>query len=378
MLKIINARVLTQDGFENRAVYVKDGKFTFCGDESCEIIDAKGNMLIPGFTDIHIHGACGYDFNDGNAEGIDVMSEFLASHGTTSVLATTSTADKYMLKKAVEVVAQKIKDGTTGTKILGLHMEGPFFSTLALGAQNPAFTQEATLENLDFILGDNADILKLIAVSPELENAEKFVSELNSRGVVTAIGHTGADYDCAVKAIKNGCKMLTHFYNAMTPLKHRDPGVVGAVLEGRNADIQLICDFVHVHPAAIKIAINCVGKDHVAMISDAISGTGLGDGQYMLGGLDIFVKNGVARIEGGALAGSTLTLDVAMKNMVSIGYSVEEVSRFLSYNPLKMVGLADSKGLIKEGYDADAVIMDSDFNVKTTFVDGKIVYKCKE
>lgn len=378
MLKIINARVLTPNGFENRNVYINNGKFAFYGDENCEIIDAKGNMLLPGFTDIHIHGVCGHDFNDGNAEGIDVMSKFLASHGTTSVLATTSTADKHMLKKAVEVVAQKIKSGTEGAKILGLHMEGPFFSTFALGAQNPEFTQSATFENLEFILGDNADILRLIAVSPELENAENFISELNLCGVVTAIGHTGADYDCAVNAIENGCKMITHFYNAMTPLKHRDPGVVGAVLEGRNADIQLICDFVHVHPAAINIAINCVGKDHVAMISDAISGTGLGDGAYMLGGLDIFVKNGVARIKDGALAGSTLTLDVAMKNMTSIGYSIEDVSRFLSYNPLKMIGLADSKGLITEGYDADAIIMDDNFNVKTTFVDGKVVYSDKE
>lgn len=378
MLKIINARVLTPDGFEKKSVYINNGKFTFGADENCEIIDAKGNMLLPGFTDIHIHGVCGHDFNDGNAYGIDVMSKFLASHGTTSVLATTSTADKHMLKKAVDVVAQKIKDGTEGTKILGLHMEGPFFSTFALGAQNPAYTQRATFENLNYILGDNADILKLIAVSPELEDAESFISELNSRGVVTAIGHTGADYDCAVAAIENGCRMITHFYNAMTPLKHRDPGVVGAVLEGRNADIQLICDFVHVHPAAINIAIKCVGKDHVAMISDAISGTGLGDGAYMLGGLDIFVKNGVARIKDGALAGSTLTLDVAMKNMTSIGYSIEDVSRFLSYNPLKMIGLADRKGLIKEGYDADAIIMDDDFNVKTTFVDGKIVYDDKE
>lgn len=378
MLKVINAKVLTENGFEYRDIYINEGKFLFDSNSDCEIVDAHGNMLIPGFTDIHIHGVCGHDFNDGNADGIDTMSKFLASHGTTSVLATTSTADKNMLKKAVEVVAEKMKFGTPGTQIIGLHMEGPFFSTLALGAQNPAYTQAATLENLEYILGDNWDVLKLIAVSPELENAENFVSELNMRGVVTAIGHTGADYDCAVKLINKGCKMITHFYNAMTPLKHRDPGVVGAVLEGRNADIQLICDFVHVHPAAINIAVNCVGKEHVAMISDAISGTGLGDGQYMLGGLDIFVKNGVARISDGALAGSTLTLDVAMKNMVSIGYKIEEVSRFLSYNPAKMIGVADHKGLIKDGYDADAIIIDSDFNVRTTFVNGRVVYGGKE
>ena len=374
MTKIINARVLTENGFENKDIYIDGGKITSACANCDEIIDANGKMLLPGFMDIHIHGVCGHDFNDGNAEGLDVISDFLASHGTTSVVATTSTTDKNVIANAVKVIAQKMKTGTTGAEIVGLHMEGPIFSDKAIGAQNPAFTQQATIQNVDAMLGDNKEILKMLALSPELEGSDELIAALKERGVVCAIGHTGAEYDCAVKAIEQGCTMMTHFYNAMTPLKHRDPGVVGAVLEGRGADIQLICDFVHVHPAAINVAIKCAEKEHTIMISDDISGKGLGDGVYDLGGLEVFVKSGVARIAGGALAGSTLTLDTAMKNMVSIGYSVEDVSKFLSYNPARALGFAEKKGLIKDGYDADLIIMDDDFTVCKTFVNGKCVY----
>ena len=374
MTKIINARVLTENGFENKDIYIKNGKITSECANCDDIIDANGKMLLPGFMDIHIHGVCGHDFNDGNAEGLDVISNFLASHGTTSVVATTSTTDKNVITNAVRVIAEKMKTGTTGAQIVGLHMEGPIFSDKAIGAQNPAFTQQATIQNVDAMLGDNKEILKMLALSPELVGSDELIAQLRSRGVVCAIGHTGAEYDCAVKAIEQGCTMMTHFYNAMTPLKHRDPGVVGAVLEGRGADIQLICDFVHVHPAAINVAIKCAEKEHTIMISDAISGTGLGDGVYDLGGLEVFVKSGVARIAGGALAGSTLTLDTAMKNMVSIGYSIEDVSKFLSYNPARALGFAEKKGLIKEGFDADLIIMDDDFTVCKTFVNGKCVY----
>lgn len=374
MTKIINARVLTENGFENKDIYIKNGKIASECANCDDIIDAGGKMILPGFMDIHIHGVCGHDFNDGNSDGLDVIANFLASHGTTSVVATTSTTDKNVIANAVKAIAQKMKTGTTGAEIVGLHMEGPIFSDKAIGAQNPAFTQQATIQNVDAMLGDNKDILKMLALSPELDGSDKLISDLRARGVVCAIGHTGADYDCAVKAIEQGCTMMTHFYNAMTPLKHRDPGVVGAVLEGRGADIQLICDFVHVHPAAINVAIKCAGKEHTIMISDAISGTGLGDGVYDLGGLEVFVNSGVARIAGGALAGSTLTLDTAMKNMVSIGYSIEDVSKFLSYNPAKALGFEDKKGLIKDGYDADLIIIDDDFNVCKTFVNGKCVY----
>lgn len=374
MTKIINARVLCENGFEQRDVYFNNGKISFEGNGADCVVDAAGKMLLPGFIDIHIHGVRGCDFNDGDVDGLDTIAEFCASHGTTGLLATTSTAHIEALRKAVVAISTKMETGTVGAGILGLHMEGPFFSTMALGAQNPEYVLDMTVKNLDYILGDNAHILRMAALSPEATGAFEMIEELKRRGVVCAIGHTGADYDTASKALEKGANMLTHFYNAMTPLKHRDPGVVGAVFERGDADIQLICDFIHVHPAALKVAIKNVKRENVIMISDAISGTGLGDGQYMLGGLEIFVKDGIARIAEGNLAGSTLTLDVAMKNMVSIGYSVEEVSRFLSANPARAIGYGSTKGVIGEGYDADVILMTDDFEVTDTFVGGKCVY----
>lgn len=374
MIKICNANVYSAGHFEKKNLFINNGKIAFNGNNDCEVIDAEGKILIPGFIDIHIHGAVGCDFNDGSEDSIEKIACFAASHGTTSLLGTTSTIGRDDAKKAIAVIAEKMKTGTRGANILGLHMEGPFFNPSALGAQNPEFVQSPSSEKLEYMLGNNASALKLLALAPEQEGAFELIEELSKAGIRTAIGHTAADYDCASRALDAGCNMLTHFYNAMTPLKHRDPGVVGAVFENGNADIQLICDFIHVHPAAVKVAVKNVGEDHVIMISDAISGTGLGDGKYKLGGLDIFVKDGVARIAEGNLAGSTLTLDTAFKNMLGIGFTIETVIKFLSENPAKAIGVADRKGYIKEGFDADMILLDDDFNVSMTFVGGKAVY----
>lgn len=375
MIKIKNARVYNNGCFENKDLFINHGKITFSAEGECESIDANGKMLIPGFIDIHIHGAMGYDFNDGSEKAVDEISRFTASHGTTSLLATTSTVNKDTAKKAIDVISKKLNGNTPGAYIVGVHMEGPFFNPSALGAQNPQFVQLPSMENLEYMLGENAHSLKLLALAPEQEGALELIKQLSARGVRTAIGHTAADYATALEAIGCGCNMMTHFYNAMTPLKHREPGVVGAAFDSKNVEIQLICDFIHVHPAALRIAIQNVGVDNVIMISDAISGTGLGDGKYDLGGLDIFVKDGIARIAEGNLAGSTLTLDTAMKNMVKIGYPIETVIKFLSENPARAIGVADRKGYIKEGYDADFILIDDDFSVAMTFVLGKPVYK---
>ena len=375
MVRITNAKAYINGKFENKDIYIDNGKISFSGDVNCKTVDATGKMLLPGFIDIHIHGAMGCDFNDGTEEAIDTIAEFTASHGTTCMLATTSTVGSEVLKKAASAVAVKMKKGTKGASLAGLHMEGPFFNPKALGAQNPEYVEAPSLKTLDDVIGCNSEILKLVALAPEMDGAFEFIEQMNARGIRTAIGHTAADYETTVKAINAGCNMMTHFYNAMTPLKHRDPGAVGAVFDNKNAQIQLICDLIHVHPAALRIAVNNAGEDNVIMISDAISGTGLGDGKYNLGGLDIFVKDGVARIEQGNLAGSTLTLDTALKNMVKIGFPLETAVKFLTENPARAIGIGNRKGQIKEGYDADMVVMDNDFNVDMTFVCGKKVFQ---
>lgn len=375
MIRIKNASVYTNGSFEKKDVFVEDGKISFIGGGLATTIDAEGKKLIPGFIDIHIHGAVGCDFNDGTPEAIEKITTFMASHGTTSIVATTSTVSAETIKRAVGTATYKMKNGTNGANIIGSHLEGPFFSPRALGAQNPEFVQAPSVEALDSMTGENRETVKMVAVAPECEGAIGLIDELVKRNIVAAIGHTCADYDCACMAIEHGATMMTHFYNAMTPLKHREPGVIGAAFEKKNVKLQLICDFIHVHPAAVKIAINTVGEDNVILITDAIAGTGLGDGKYNLGGLDVYVSNGVARIKEGNLAGSTLTLDKALRNMMKIGYPIESCIKFLSENPAKAMGVADRKGFIEEGYDADMILLDENNEVTHTIVNGKVVFK---
>ncbi len=370
-LKITNADVFTNGKFEKTDVYIVDGKISFTEIQVQKTLDAGGKMLIPGFIDIHIHGALGCDFNDGTHEAFDKITQFVASHGTTSLLATTSTVSVEAVKNAAKTTKNKMNGITNGAQVLGLHMEGPFLNPSALGAQNPDFVKKPSAEALDGILEECSDVLKLITVAPECEGAVEFIKEMKKRNVSVAIGHTTATYDETVQAFEAGADMLTHFYNTMTPLKHRDPGVVGATFENGNVNIQLICDLIHVHAAAIKIAIKNMGIKNTVLISDAMSGTGLGDGIYSLGGLDVYVENGVARIKEGNLAGSTLTLDVAMKNMLSLGYTMADVVSFLSENPARAIGVDNRKGYIKEGFDADILIIDENFDVVQTFVNGR-------
>ena len=378
MIKIKGAKTYINGQFEEKDIFIDNnsGRIRFDGNAET-VIDARGMFAVPGFIDIHIHGAMGCDFNDGSPDGIDTIAQFVASHGTTCLLATTSTISADAEKNAVSAIKEKMLTGTKGACIGGLHMEGPFFNPSALGAQNPEYVQKPSFENLEAMLGENISLLKLLALAPETDGAFELIEKLSSKGIRTAVGHTAADYATVVKAINSGCNMMTHFYNAMTPLKHREPGAVGAVFDNGHADIQLICDLIHVHPAAIRIAVNNVGEDHVIMISDAISGTGLGDGKYNLGGLDIFVNNGIARIKEGNLAGSTLTLDTALKNMIKSGFKAETAIKFLTENPAKAIKLDNCKGFIKDGFDADIVLLDSGFNVLKTFVNGKQVFSAQ-
>lgn len=375
MLQIKGAKTYINGQFEQKDIFIdNNGAIRFDGNADTAI-DANGLLLVPGFIDIHIHGAMGCDFNDGDTNGINTIAKFAASHGTTCMLATTSTVSAATEISAITAIKKAMQIGTDGACIAGLHMEGPFFNPSALGAQNPEYVQKPSLNALCLMTGDDASFLKLLALAPEQDGAFELIEQLCEKGIRTAVGHTAADYDTVTRALHSGCNMMTHFYNAMTPLKHRDPGAVGAVFDNGNADIQLICDLIHVHPAALRIAVKNVGEEHVIMISDAISGTGLGDGKYNLGGLDIFVNNGIARIKEGNLAGSTLTLDTALKNMIKIGFKIESVIKFLTENPAKAIGLEYRKGFIRDGYDADIVLLNSELNVVKTFVGGKAVFE---
>ena len=377
-MKIVNVNLVTERGAEPGELCIESGKIAKTVSDT-QVIDGKGALALPGFIDLHVHGAMGADFNDGTEESLQTITSFFAAHGTTSLLATTSTIPSEEIHRALEAVSGFMqKPCRDHARILGAHLEGPFFHPKALGAQNPAYVQMPSVEAFEKMTGEYGFLVKLIALAPELEGAEDFIRAMRQRGILAAVGHTTADYETAKKAFDAGSTMLTHFFNAMTALKHREPGVIGAAFEQKTLFTQLICDFIHVHPAVLRIAIEQMGTENIVAITDAMSGTGLGDGTYSLGGLDVFVKDGICRIAEGNLAGSTLTMDKAFCNLRSLGYSFADCVRFTSQNAARALGLSHCKGKLLPGYDADVVLMDAEGSVQMTLVDGNVVYQAEK
>lgn len=337
-----------------------------------QVIDAGGKYIVPGFIDIHIHGANGSDIMDASKESLENISSYLAKNGTTSYLATTMTCSIEDIKKAMGAVAQYMKGYRgQGAQILGLHMEGPFISPKARGAHDKDYIKDPSIDLYKELVGDLGSIVKVVTLAPELEGAVELASYLNENNTRASMGHTKATYDIAKEAIGKGINHVCHFYNAMQAFSHREPGVVGAVLDSGDSTIELIADLVHIHPAALRLAVSIKGKDRCALITDAMSAAGLGDGTYMLGGLEVYVEKGQARQIDGTLAGSTLNQAQALRNMVKIGLGLEDVLTMLTKTPARIIGVDGYKGQLKEGYDADILLLDRDLNVAESFVRGQ-------
>ncbi len=361
-------------------VEVSEGRPT--GVPSSNVLNYGDLIVAPGFIDTHIHGYGGVDSNTGEAEHFLRMSKGLVKHGVTAFLPSTVTAPHEELLSACRAVRDAVskweegraREEVPGARILGIHLEGPYVNPAKKGAQNPAYVREASTKEILDYLDAAGDLLKMVTLAPEVRGAPEAISLLVSRGVVVSVGHTNATYEETLKAFAAGASRATHLFNAMRPIHHRDPGVVVAALESTDVFIELIVDFIHLHPATVRFAINHAGTWRTVLISDAISAAGLPDGEYSLGGLKVIVKGGVARLESGALAGSTLTLDRAVRNVTSLGYTLPEVARMASLNParnLRLVGLGD----VRPGYRADLVVLDNDLRVVATIVDGEVVYK---
>ncbi len=366
---------------------VKDGVIVEVGEGSPTEVPSSnvlnyGDLIVaPGFIDTHIHGYGGVDSNTSEAEHFLRMSKGLVKHGVTAFLPSTVTAPHEELLSACRAVRDAVSEWeegrargeVPGARILGIHLEGPYVNPAKKGAQNPAYIREASTKEILDYLDAAGDLLKMVTLAPEVRGALEAISLLVSRGVVVSVGHTNATYEEALKAFAVGASRATHLFNAMRPIHHRDPGVVVAALESTDVFIELIVDLIHLHPATVRFAINHAGTWRTVLISDAISAAGLPDGEYSLGGLKVIVKAGVARLESGALAGSTLTLDRAVRNVTSLGYTLPEVSRMASLNParnLRLVGLGD----VRPGYRADLVVLDDNLRVVTTIVDGEVVH----
>ena len=313
--------------------------------------EMDGAEVVAGFVDIHAHGFCGYDVMDGNR--LSEMSAFLAKEGITAWCPTTTTNALPELRAVLDSPLPK-----AGAAVLGFHLEGPYISHRYCGALN---TDHARCPDPADFAGLE-DRIALMTLAPELEGAMAYIDQAP---FPVSLGHTAADYACAREAFRRGACCVTHIFNAMAPLHHREPAVVGAALT-ENAFVQVICDGIHLHPAVILALYRMFGSERMILISDAISATGLCDGDYMLGGKAVLVRDGVARNEAGALSGSTVTLSECVRRAVSFGIPREDALKMASATPAAFLGV--NKGKIAPGYDADILVVDKNLNVCETIL----------
>jgi N-acetylglucosamine-6-phosphate deacetylase len=336
-----------------------------------DIIDAKGSYVSPGFIDLHIHGSGGRDAMDGELEDLKVISQSIAQNGVTGFLPTTMTMSKEKIYKALDNIKEGMKLDLGGAKVLGAHMEGPFINPKYKGAQKEDYIIEP---DYNFINGYE-DVIKIITLAPEKDNNSQFIKSIKENtNIVLSIGHSDATYEEAMESIEKGVSHATHLFNAMSPLNHRKPGVIGAVFNS-NINCELIADKIHVHPGVFQTVINIKGVNKVILITDSMRAGCMKDGVSELGGQKVIVKDNSARLEDGTLAGSILTLNKAVKNMVeNTNLNIYQAISMVSLNSAKDIGISDRKGSIEEGKDADIVIFDEEYNVRHTIVEGKTVF----
>ncbi|MEV8065523.1 N-acetylglucosamine-6-phosphate deacetylase [Streptomyces sp. NPDC085995] len=326
-----------------------------------ETLDVSGHWLVPGFVDLHNHGGGGASFS-GSAD--DVMTAVRAhrAHGTTTLVASTVTDDMDVLTQQAGLLAELAEQG----EIAGVHFEGPFISPCRKGAHSEALLRHPDPAEVRKLIDAARGHAKMMTLATELPGGLDSVRLLAEHGVIAAVGHTDATYEQTVEAIDAGATVATHLFNAMPTLGHRAPGPITALLEDERVTVELINDGVHLHPAALELAFHHAGAARVAFITDAMDAAGSGDGRYLLGPLEVEVADGVARlVEGGSIAGSTLTLDRAFQRAVTVDrLPVEDVVAALSANPARLLGLDDRIGSLEVGKDADLVLLDEEFTLK--------------
>lgn len=398
LTKIANGLVVTEkEILSDAVVLLAEGRIAYVGPEAqaprelalsgeesveleaFETFDARGGYVCPGLIDLHIHGGGGADTMDGSVDSLKRIAQTHAAHGTTGLLATTMTEAHDKVMAAAKAVKEAADEGTSagwpGARILGLHLEGPYINAKRVGAQNPAYVRPPDLAELREIREVLGQHFRLITLAPEVDGGAAAMQLLLEFGVTISLGHTDATYEEAREAFAAGAKHVTHMYNAMSPLHHRDPGVVGAALLASDVICEMIADGIHLHPAASRIVWEKKGTDRVCLVTDAIAAAGMSEGQYQLGGLDVYVKDGACRLEDGRLAGSVLTMDRAVGHMVNaVGLPVVDAVRMASLVPARQIGFAERKGNLAAGKDADVTVLDDQFRSVATWVEGRRVH----
>jgi N-acetylglucosamine-6-phosphate deacetylase len=372
MRAIINAKIITENEIlEGYNLLFSQKKIISISKELpiwARVIDAKGLYLSAGFIDIHIHGSAGFDVMDATPEALEAISKSILSTGTTSFLATTMTMSQEVIDKALFSVLNF--NHIDGAKLLGVHLEGPFINISKKGAQNATYIQRPNLKLIEPYM----DIVKMITLAPEVEGAKEFIAELqkNYPHILLSIGHSDATYEESKRSFKWGVSHATHLFNAMNPLHHREPGIVGAVLEDDGLSCDIIADLIHIHPSFFKL-LSCVKKENLVLITDAMRAGCLCNGISEIGGQKVTVSNGEARLEDGTLAGSVLKLNDALRNFYKhTDISLSELLAMVTTIPARKLGV--DRGELKEGFPADFVLFDKNFTIHHTFVEGEALF----
>lgn len=361
---ITGGRVATPDGVLDPGwVLVENGVLSALGAGTppsrpdAAVTDASGSWVVPGFVDIHCHGGGGAAFTSTDAAHVRQAVDAHAAHGTTTMLASLVTRPVSELVEQVAALADLVREGL----VAGIHLEGPFLSAARCGAHDPGLLRPPDPVSVDALLSAGRGTIRMVTVAPELEGAVPAVKRLVDAGVIAAIGHTDALAEDVVPAIDAGATVATHLFNGMRPLHHREPGPIGALLDDERVTVELICDLVHLHPTIVRLAARHAGAGRTVLITDAIAAAAAGDGTYEIGGLAVDVTDGVPTLAGdGSLAGSSLTMDAAFRNMVkSCGLGVLDAVAAASTRPAELLGLGDVTGRLVPGYAADVVLLDN-------------------
>ncbi len=368
-----NARIFCSDfQFRIGAFEVKDGVFGAVMPQFFpeDAIDLEGATVIPGLVDVHIHGSMGADVSDGCYEDLLKMAKYLAENGITSFTPATMTLG-YDTLAAAFGTAKKLRDAAPAghARLLGVHMEGPYFSYKKRGAQNADYLKDPDFEGFKALFDGSDGIISIADVAPELPGAADFV-EKASKLCTVSVAHTDSDYDHAKEAFSKGASHLTHLYNAMPAIHHRNPGVIPAAVENPKVRAELICDGLHIHPASVRLAFSMFGADRMVLISDALRCCGLPDGEYELGGQMAYLSGGVAKLADGTIAGAATNLYEGMRNAIRFGIPEADAIRSVTYNPACAVNAQDQVGSIATGKRADFIVCRPDYTGKRVFLGG--------
>jgi len=381
-LLVTGARVLTPGGEWPRGWILVEGRRIGAmgqGDPppdtaaGADVLAADGLVAMPGFIDLHVHGAVGVDVMDADPEGLARMARFFGGHGVTAWLPATMTATGPDTERAIEAVAAAAGPVDGGATILGAYLEGPYLNAARAGAQDAALIRPADPAEAARLLGPG--VARVLVLAPEIERNRWLIAEATTRGLTVSAGHTDATYDQALQAVADGVRHVTHAFNAMRPLGHREPGMLGAALVTPELRCELVADNVHVHPAAMRLLLQAKGPGGVVLVSDAVRATGLPDGAYMVGDQTAFAMDGAIRLADGTLAGSVLTLDRALHNLqAATGRPLAELWPVASRNAAQAIGVDDRKGSLQPGKDADLVLLDPALRAVVTVAESAVVH----